>query len=119
MDQKIQLKRTGFGKNTYPKVIDIEFSQLIESVNDELVEGTITPKQFFEIYDERFYEMPIEGEYSHKELIRRSTEYVGISTQSEEVELLLNEINDLRMQLLENQKATLELSEPNLDQDNI
>jgi hypothetical protein len=119
MDQKIQLKRTGFGKNTYPKVIDIEFSQLIESVNDEIVEGMITPKQFFEIYDERFYEMPIEGEYSHKELIRRSTEYVGISTQSEEVELLLNEINDLRMQLLENQKATLELSEPNLDQDNI
>lgn len=110
MAQKVELKKTGLGKISYPKVINIEFSQLIQSVETEGEDGFVTPERFFEIYDERFYELPIEGPYSHSELIRRSSEYVGIQSNSEEVELLLNEINDLRMQLLENQQALLEIT---------
>lgn len=118
MAQKVELKKVGFGKNTYPKVIDTQFSQLIQSETEEEVDGFVTPERFFEIYDERFYELPIEGEYSHKELIRRSSEYVGVESTSEEVELLLNEINELRMELLQNQQSLLEVTEPTPSEDN-
>ena len=117
MDQNLKLKKLGFVKVTYPKVVDIEFSQLIQSVEETSDEdGFVTPKEFFNIYDDRFYELPIDGEYSHKELIKRSSEYVGIESNSEEVELLLNEINDLRMQLLENQKSLLDITQPTIEQ---
>lgn len=118
MAQKLELKKVGFGKNTYPKVINTQFSQLIQSEVDSDEVGFVTPEEFFQIYDDRFYELPIDGEYSHKELIRRSSEYVGVESTSEEVELLLNEINELRMELLENQRALLEVTEPDTSEDN-
>lgn len=112
MNQKLELKKNGFGKNSFPKVVDTQFTQLIQTDTEEDVDGFITPERFFEIYDERFYELPIEGEFSHKELIRRSSEYVGIDSTSEEVELLLDEINDLRMQLLQSQQSLLDITNP-------
>tara|TARA_B100002019_G_C21259921_1_gene596114 strand:- start:1813 stop:2169 length:357 start_codon:yes stop_codon:yes gene_type:complete len=112
MSQKIDLKLKGYGKNSYPKVVDTEFTQLIQSVETESEVGFVTNEQFFDIYNDRFYELPIEGPFSHSELIRRSTEYVGVDNTSEEVELLLQEINDLRIQLLESQKSVLEITNP-------
>lgn len=116
MKQKLELKINGFGKNSFPKVVDTQFTQLIQTDTEEDVDGFITPERFFEIYDERFYELPIEGEFSHKELIRRSSEYVGIDSTSEEVELLLDEINDLRMQLLQSQQSLLDITNPTIEE---
>ncbi len=54
MDQNLKLKKLGFGKVTYPKVVDIEFSQLIQSVEETSDEdGFVTPKEFFNMSGNR------------------------------------------------------------------
>lgn len=101
MDNLIQLSRITFDKNDYPKVIDTEFSQLIHP-NQLITPDIVTVDEFFELYDSLFFEIPIDGEInSHKELIKRSTEYVGETQNTEEIDLLLEEINQLRLELLE------------------
>ena len=54
MSQKIDLKLKGYGKNSYPKVVDTEFTQLIQSVETESEVGFVTNEQFFDIYNDRF-----------------------------------------------------------------
>ena len=100
MIETAPLQRTVFSKNNYPKVIDINFRELIpQVVNDDQFK---TIEYFFQLYDDVFYEIPPTGiSKSHEFLIQKSTDYVGIETKSSDVEALLAEINTLRRQLLE------------------
>jgi len=101
MNDILNLNRITFDKNDYPKVIDTEFSQLI-TPNLISIPNIPTVDEFFELYDSLFFEIPIDGDVnSHKELIKRSTEYVGETQNTEEIDLLLEEINQLRLELLE------------------
>jgi hypothetical protein len=100
MAEQIELNRTVYGKITYPNVINTEFTQLLRSTNGEEID-TITIEQFFQAYNDLFYEIPILGDYNtHQELIKRSTEYVGVNQISDETEVLLEEINELRLENL-------------------
>lgn len=109
MAEKIELNKTVYGKVTYPNVIDIEFSQLIKPQVEE-VDTTVTVEQFFQYYDDLFYDIPISGDFnSHTELIKRSTEYVGVNQNTEEIDALLDEINQLRLENLTQQQTIDEL----------
>lgn len=110
MAESVQLNKTVYGKITYPNVINTEFTQLIGA---QPAEGPapITIEEFFQAYDDLFFEIPIDGEFnSHLELIKRSTEYVGVNQTTDEIESLLTEINQLR---LENLKLQQQLDELN------
>lgn len=97
----VNIDKIVFDKVDYPKVIDTSFSQLINS-NPTSISSSLTVDDFFELYNTLFFEIPIEGETdSHKYLIKRSTEYVGETQNTEEIDLLLDEINQLRLELLE------------------
>lgn len=101
MSTKVSLNKTTFSKENYPKVVDTEFSQLI-SQSTEVVDDSIDQDEFFDAYNTLFYEIPLTGETnSHQYLIKRSTEYLGISQNTDEVDLLLEEINQLRLENLE------------------
>lgn len=106
----IKIEKTLFDKNRYSNVIDINFNQLLNnSITPE--EDDITVDEFFIIYDKIFYSIPIDGELnSHKELIKRSTEYVGETQNTEEIDLLLEEINQLRLDLLESRQIIEDLT---------
>lgn len=107
MVEVIKLNQDVFSKIEYPKVIDTEFTQLISS-SPISTESEITVDEFFELYNQLFFDIPIDGEMnSHKELIIRSTEYVGETQNTEEIDLLLDEINQLRLENLE-LKQTIE-----------
>jgi len=100
MAEQIELNRTVYGKITYPNIINTEFTQLLRPTNGEETD-TITVEQFFQAYNDLFYEIPILGDYNtHQELIKRSTEYIGINQISDETEFLLEEINELRLENL-------------------
>ena len=110
MAEQVQLNKTVYGKITYPNVINTQFTQLINAqpVNEVV---TITVEEFFQTYNDLFFEIPIDGEFnSHLELIKRSTEYVGVNQTSDEIDALLTEINQLR---LENLKLQQQLDELN------
>lgn len=107
--EKIKIKKESFPKQKYPIIINTEFSQLINP--SPQVENILTVDEFFELYDDLFFQIPIDGEIgSHKELIKRSTEYVGETQNTEEIDLLLEEINQLRLELLEARQLIDELT---------
>ena len=110
MAEVIQLNKTVYGKITYPNVIDTEFKQLIRP-QTEVTSSAVTVNQFFNYYNDLFYEIPTEGDFnSHLELIKRSTEYVGVNQNSGEIDALLDEINQLRLENLTQQQTIDELT---------
>jgi hypothetical protein len=110
MAESVQLNKTVYGKITYPNVINTQFTQLVgANPTDEAT--PITIEEFFQAYDDLFFEIPIDGEFnSHLELIQRSTEYVGVTQTTGEIDALLTEINQLR---LENLRLNQQLDELN------
>jgi hypothetical protein len=110
MAEKIEFNKKVYGKVTYPNVINTEFSQLIKPQVEEIV-PTVTVEEFFQYYDDLFYDIPISGDFnSHTDLIKRSTEYVGVNQNTEEIDALLDEINQLRLENLTQQQTIDELT---------
>lgn len=96
----VNISKSSFNKDDYTKIINVNFTQLIP--NPKPQEFSITVDEFFIAYDDLFFEIPIDGDFnSHKELIKRSTEYVGETQNTDEIDLLLDEINQLKLDLLE------------------
>lgn len=109
MNQTSPIQRTVFGKITYSKVVDTTFRELVPvTINNEQFQ---TVDYFFRLYDEVFYQIPPIGETnSHEFIVKKSGEYVGIEARSSDVDALIEEINDLRRQLLEANQSIIELS---------
>lgn len=110
MIEILKLNQNVFPKIEYPKVIDTEFTQLITTSSITPIPD-VTVDEFFELYNQLFFDIPIDGDInSHKELIIRSTEYVGETQNTEEIDLLLDEINQLRLDVLEKQQIIDDLT---------
>jgi hypothetical protein len=108
--EEVKLTKTVYGKITYPNVIDNEFTQLIGKTQPT-IDNSISIDQFFQYYDDLFFEIPISGDFnSHEELIKRSSEYSGVIGTTNEVESLLNEINQLRIENLQYQQQIDDLT---------
>ena len=108
--QEVKLNKQVFGKVSYPKVIDTEFKQLVKPQEIQQIEEPITIAEFFAEYDRLFFEIPQQGASSHDELVKRSSTYIGATGQSEQIQGLLDEINELRAQLLSAQQEIVNLS---------
>ena len=110
--QKVQFEKEVYGKVSYPKIVNTEFSELVSVEDTPLaIPDQLTVAEFFEEYDRLFFQIPRNGANgSHASLVERSSSYIGISGQSAEIEALLDEINDLRIQLLSAQQEIVNLS---------
>ncbi len=112
MSQEVQLTKKVYGRGLYPQVIDTKFSQLVPAPLP--TSPIITVPDFFEAYDNLFYEIPTEGDInSHAYLVARSSEYIGVTAQNDEINGLLEEINTLRQELLDANKTILDLTTNN------
>ena len=62
------------------------------------------------MYNDLFYSIPEYGDVnSHEFLIKKSSEYINFTQNNDEIIALQNEIADLRVQLLEEQKLNIDL----------
>jgi hypothetical protein len=107
---QIPVQKTVFNKDTYSRVINTQFSQLI---NQGVTEDTLsfTVDDFFQLYDELFYQIPKEGDInSHQYILQREADYLGISIGQDDVQALLDEITSLRQQILDTQTTVNELT---------
>ena len=109
MAEIIPVQNLIYNKGTFTKVINTQFSEL--NSNPTVVPET-TVDAFFELYDELFSVIPNEGDTnSHRAILLREAEYLNVQiSDGAEVQALLQEITDLRQQLLEvevNAVATL------------
>lgn len=110
MSEELNLYREVYGQNTYKRVIDTQFTQLVEPISEEVEEDT-TVERFFELYEQLFFEIPLTGEInSHEYLVNRSSEYIGGSVITDNEKALIQEINSLRQQLLEANTNLIEIS---------
>jgi hypothetical protein len=107
---QIPIQKTVFNKDTYSRVVNTQFSQLLnQGTEDEALSFTVD--DFFQLYDEVFYQIPKEGDInSHQYILQREADYLGISISQDDVQALLNEITSLRQQVLEAQSTINDLT---------
>ncbi len=108
MKQKVDLNKKVYNKDNYQKTIDTTFNELLPPTSPEGETSILTIEQFFQVYNELFFEIPKTGINSHNTLIQQSKEYVGDEQRDEELEALIQEVNNLRAQLLETQQQVTE-----------
>jgi hypothetical protein len=102
MSEKVELVKEVYGRNTYPRVVDIQFSELYNPIVADTVSEQVTVEAFFDLYNQLFFEIPATGEVnSHEYLVVRSTEYLGGTVLTDTEKAYIQEINSLRQQLLE------------------
>lgn len=109
---KLNLNKTVKEKNQYKKVIDTEFTQLVQPVQPTQETSTDEKiSKFFNDYQDLFYDIPKEGETnSHTYLIKQSSDYVDNQVIDEDVQALLDEIASLREENLELQQQIIDQS---------
>ena len=102
MEQEVNLVKEVYGRNTYTRVVDINFSELYTVVPASIAPGNISVEAFFDLYNALFFQIPATGEVnSHEYLVKRSGEYLGGGVLSDNEKAYIDEINSLRQQLLE------------------
>lgn len=107
---QIPIEKTVYDKNTFSKVVDTQFNQLLTNA-DEGDTPTFTIDDFFELYDQLFYQIPKEGDTnSHRFILEKEAEYLGVIINQDDIQALLDEITVLRQQVLDTQTALDELS---------
>lgn len=110
---QIPIQKTVFDKDTFSRVVNTQFSQLI---NQAALQGEDAPSfsidDFFELYDQLFYQIPRDGDInSHQYILQREADYLGIIINQDDIQALLNEITSLRQQVLDTQTIINQLSQ--------
>jgi hypothetical protein len=99
---QIPIEKTVYDKNTFSKVIDTQFHQLLNNQTEETPVFTID--DFFTLYEDLFYQIPKEGDTnSHRYILEKEAEYLGVNINEEDIQALLDEITNLRQQVLDSQ----------------
>ena len=106
MANNLPIQKTVYNREKYRKVVDREFSTFVSPPPED----DPTVEDFFNLYEALFYEIPAEGETgSHTYLIQKSSELVDFEKDNIDIQPLLDEIADLRQQLLEANTEILQL----------
>lgn len=105
MSEKITLSKNVYSKTQFEKTVDTSFSQLVPPAPETPTSDLPSVDQFFTYYRELFFNIPKEGETnSHQYLVNTSGEYIGDTGTSIEIQVLLEEIDNLRSQVLTQQE---------------
>jgi hypothetical protein len=108
MAEIIPVEYAVYNKERFSKVIDTQFREL---TTQTVIEPEVTVEDFFALYDELFFLIPREGDInSHRYILQREAEYLGVKFADDtNIQALLQEITDLRQQLLaaETENVTL------------
>lgn len=112
MANQIKIQKTQLTKSDFDKVVDRSFNTFGQP---DLVEDAPTVEDFFVLYEELFNEIPLNGEQnSHEYLIKTSGALLEFDKDTEDIQPLLDEIGQLRQQLLEANQEIIELQTENI-----
>jgi hypothetical protein len=110
---QIPIQRTVFDKDQFTKVVDTNFSQLINNQTLE-EQPSFTLDDFFQLYDDLFNQIPIEGDInSHQYILQREADYLGVQINKDDLQALLDEITSLRQEVLDSQTIINDLTNNN------
>ena len=93
---QIPIEKQVFDKLTFPKVINTQFSQLLNAQGSE-EQPTFTLEDFFQLYEQLFYQIPKEGEAdSHRFILEKEAEYLGVIINQDDIQALLDANSTLK-----------------------
>lgn len=98
MANNINIKKTVFSTTEFNRVIDTSFKVFTQPLEEEDLD---TPEELFRLYEKLYYVIDVEGEdNSHEYLVKKSSELLSFDKVTEDIQPLLDEIAQLRQQLL-------------------
>tara|TARA_R110000803_G_scaffold107720_3_gene175876 strand:+ start:1095 stop:1427 length:333 start_codon:yes stop_codon:yes gene_type:complete len=105
--ERVGIHIESYKKSEIETVVDTEFTTFVKAT--PLID-TDTVNEFFRLYDKLFYSIPVEGEKnSHQYILTKSSELATLEKSIEDIQPLLNEIGQLRRQLLDANEQIFEL----------
>jgi len=108
MAEEVKLQKTVYDPLRFTKVVDTSFKTFVKPVP---VEDTDTVEELFRLYNKLYLRIPIEGDTaSHQYLVTESSKLYSQQVQSVDIQPLLDEITQLRQQLLSANQEILALS---------
>ena len=108
MANEIRIQKNVYNKKQFDRVIDRSFSTFAQP---EEVDEETTVAEFFDTYEKLFFEIDVEGDsQSHKYIVQKSGELVSFEKETEDIQPLLDEIAQLRSQLLDANAQIIELT---------
>lgn len=109
--EEVILRKTVFSKVDYPRIIDTNFTQLINQQQESQSPQEISVEDFFTNYREIFFNIPKLGESnSHQYLVKTSGDYISDELVDPTIQALLEEINNLRQENLELNQTIVDLT---------
>ena len=110
MAEIIPVQQFVYDKDRFSKVVNTQFT---EFAPPEPTAPEVTVEEFFRLYEELFFEIPREGDInSHRYILNREAEFLGVTFADDvNIQALLQEITDLRQQLLEAETLNSRLEE--------
>jgi len=105
--ERVRIQRQSYKREQIRTSLDTEFNVFKEVVEEQ---DTDTVEEVFRLYDKLFYSIPVEGENrSHTYILERSSELANFDKSTEEIQPLLDEITQLREQLLDANQQIFDL----------
>lgn len=109
MANSVQVQKTVRNKEEFNKVVNREFTTFVKPAP---IEDTDTVQELFRLYEKLFYIIPIQGEVnSHEYLLKQSSTIASFEKSTEEIQPLLDEIAQLREQLLIANQQNIDLQQ--------
>ena len=95
---KVRATKKVYKKDDFEKAVQTSFTTFVDPVVED---DNDTVEELFRLYEKLFYDIPIEGpNRSHEYLIKKSSELIQITGNTDDIQPLLDEITNLREQLL-------------------
>lgn len=107
MANDVKIKKTVFSSTDFSKIVNKNFSTFTQPVTQQ---GLATVDEFFALYEKLYYEIDVTGEVnSHEYLVKKSSELLDFTQNTEDIQPLLDEIAQLREQNLQLNQQILDL----------
>lgn len=112
-NQEIKIQKTVYREEDFTKVVDSSFRTFVKPSPEQ---DTDTVEELFRLYDKLYYSISSEGATnSHEYLVKKSSEIYKLDQTTEDIRPLLDEISNLRSNLLEANQTILELQIGNVN----
>lgn len=112
MANDVKISKTVYNSSQFNTVVDRGFKTFAQP---PAVEDEPTVEEFFALYEQLYYDIPIKGDnFSHEYLIQKSSELVDFEKDTSDIQPLLDEISTLRAQILDYQEQLIEANTPSL-----
>lgn len=104
---EINIEKTVYNRKEFERVVDRGFKTFVPPVE---IADLDTVTELFRLYNKLYLEIPLRNSNSsHEYLIRRSLELVDLDEGDDQLQPLLDEITNLRAQLVEANEDILRL----------